>query len=413
MKTLLSNTQKAITYSLVALDRQYKMIKDEKFVIVVIRFQVYGKKVQYSTGEWVNLKKWQDTNQFKNVRSNSPEYAQRQSMQDTINRIDEISKEIMLQGETPSINKIKERLKGGYAEPEKEKSIFSVFPHFETNFKNKKRKAVSWCVYHTVFNVHFKNFLFTHNDYKPQDLALSEMKKSLLPDFRDYLYNQVSIQSANKMLTAFCNFFHFCVERDYLVYYPFGKTNKEKPKGIKPIISFSITEIKQLKNLILKPELEKTRDALLMSCASGLAHTDLTSLKPEHVLEDKISKFRDKTGVLCEPPLNDTSRFLIKKYSEQCKKTGFCFPQINILTGRKHIIRIMKLAGIKKHIGWHTGRHTYAVQCIRDGVSIPVLKKFIGHKPESTETFKYTQSVESETQMEQAVQLNQSFAMAV
>ena len=46
----------------------------------------------------------------------------------------------------------------------------------------------------------------------------------------------------------------------------------------------------------------------------------------------------------------------------------------------KKLKELAVMAGIKKHLTFHSSRHTFATLLVMDGVSIYKIQKFLGHK---------------------------------
>lgn len=46
----------------------------------------------------------------------------------------------------------------------------------------------------------------------------------------------------------------------------------------------------------------------------------------------------------------------------------------------KELLRITKIAGLSKHISFHTARHTNATLLIYNGLNITTVQKILGHK---------------------------------
>ena len=120
----------------------------------------------------------------------------------------------------------------------------------------------------------------------------------------------------------------------------------------------------------------------------GLRFSDFKALKQEHiVMKDGVEwlKFKSqKTGVDLDLPLyllgGGKAVMLMRKY-DSMKAFGDigCNADVN-----RKLKEIMKEAGIRKKVTFHSSRHTCATTLVYDGVPITSVQKVLGHKKIST-----------------------------
>lgn len=127
--------------------------------------------------------------------------------------------------------------------------------------------------------------------------------------------------------------------------------------------------------------LERTKDAFLFSCFTGLAYIDIKTLTREHIENDEqgrmwIKKHRVKTGVLSRIPILPVAKMLIDKYKDE--KTNTVIPRVSEVN--EYIKTIAILCGIDKHLVFHSARHTFATTVtLSNNISLEVVSKMLGH----------------------------------
>lgn len=140
--------------------------------------------------------------------------------------------------------------------------------------------------------------------------------------------------------------------------------------------------IEEIRQLIAHPcKRENVKEAYLFSCFCGLRISDILSLKWHEVEEIGstiyINKVLHKTGVaLCLPLSKEALRWFPGKRGGE-NEYVFNLPCPN------HINKILKewakSAGVRKHITFHTARHTFATMMLTLGVDLYTTSKLLGH----------------------------------
>ena len=121
------------------------------------------------------------------------------------------------------------------------------------------------------------------------------------------------------------------------------------------------------------------------SCFCGLRFSDAMTLIWKDIdFENSIIRktiIKTKTDVIT--PLFPMARDILMEWSKNGTLLNndskifynYAEPTVN-QTLRKHA----KLAGINKHITYHSSRHTFATLLVVDGVDIYKISKYLGHK---------------------------------
>ena len=131
--------------------------------------------------------------------------------------------------------------------------------------------------------------------------------------------------------------------------------------------------------------LYKSLEMYLFSCYCGLRISDVVTLKWSEVdLENSlIVKTQVKTKEEVKAPIFEYTRALLLKKSNSGKllgTDGYVFGDSCIQVINRRLKELAEMAGVDKHITFHSSRHTFATLLVMDGVSIYKIQKFLGHK---------------------------------
>ena len=129
---------------------------------------------------------------------------------------------------------------------------------------------------------------------------------------------------------------------------------------------------------------DSTREMFLFGCATGLRFSDIATLQWQHISEDDdgtliLKKKQVKTQNAVSFPLSKAAVALMP--AKRGKPTGFIFGDGKLFPkpNNRSIDGWAKLAGIDKHISFHTSRHTFATLALTKGVDLYTVSKMLGH----------------------------------
>ncbi|MEG1685605.1 MAG: site-specific integrase [Bacteroides sp.] len=151
-------------------------------------------------------------------------------------------------------------------------------------------------------------------------------------------------------------------------------------------------ELGKMEQLILKDrqtKLQKSLDAFLFCCYSGLRYSDFRNLNMDNIvtLDGKIwLMYRtQKTGAEIHLPLyllfEGKGLQILGKYLSD---PSVFFKLKDNSHINKELARLCQLAGITKKISFHCARHTNATLLIYSGANITTVQKLLGHKSVKT-----------------------------
>lgn len=156
-------------------------------------------------------------------------------------------------------------------------------------------------------------------------------------------------------------------------------------------------EIQQLARVELSGKLgPEVRRAFLFACFTGLRVSDLRSLTWGDIERDplQIKKRQEKTRRIVCVPLNGNAWELINDGTlHRHDDPVFPFLSRTLTNTNQYLTAWAERAGLQKHIGWHTGRHTFATLTLENGADFFTVSKLLGHTKTAT-TAVYTKATD-------------------
>lgn len=161
----------------------------------------------------------------------------------------------------------------------------------------------------------------------------------------------------------------------------------------------SIEEMKQLIATTYKGQNQETRRAFIFTLYTGIRFCDIKDLTFANVdYSNKVLTFNQKktqghsSKSYVNIPLNDGLLALIGTASTNPDEKIFKLPSQEMCL--KALRHWTAKAGITKHITWHCGRHSFAVNILNNGANIKTVASLLGHSS-IQHTEKYTRAVDS------------------
>lgn len=248
----------------------------------------------------------------------------------------------------------------------------------------------------------FKDFLKDTPEYTKylKGIKPEQMDKDMMVAFTEYLQSRSVGEGARSIYQRFKKVIHYAIEHEVMA--------KDPCKGVvikidENILRKEVLSQEEIKTLIATHydnENPNIRRAFIMSLYCGLRFCDVKDLTFANVdYSNKLLKFeQNKTkghsassGVII--PLNDGILSLIGQPKEGEGKDTPIFPLPSHTMCLKALRRWVKRAGIDKHITWHCGRHSFAVNILNNGANIKTVASLLGHSG-LRHTEKYTRAID-------------------
>lgn len=220
-------------------------------------------------------------------------------------------------------------------------------------------------------------------EFRP-GLDFKDITYTFLKDFEAYLREKGNgINTVAKHLRQLRTLVNEAINQGYIHAdaYPFRKYKIKQEKGRHEFLTPD--ELKKLENLeVSDRKLRHVLDAFLFCCYVGLRFSDFCQLSPANFIKVNGKKWLHfksiKTGIELRLPLHllfeGKALAILDRYNIAEFASLGSNSEVN-----KALSVIAGMARIKKHITYHTARHTCATLLIHQGVPITTVQRLLGH----------------------------------
>ncbi len=227
--------------------------------------------------------------------------------------------------------------------------------------------------------IHLKRY------YPDESLTFEHVTVEWLEGVRNYFDSQARTKTGNLISSGTASSYFNKVRAVINAAHAQGiiiKNPLKQVEGIKPITSprvyLDIDEVRALVKTDCRYDILK--EAFLFSCLTGLRWSDINKLDWSEISEfnssHRITFNQKKTGNLQYLDLPPQAYSLISSL----EKRGRVFQSLRYSAYMNvELLRWAMAAGISKHVTFHSGRHTFAVSLITQGVDIFTISKLMGH----------------------------------
>lgn len=282
-----------------------------------------------------------------------------------------------------SLNELIERMKGQEEAPE---TLMEYVNGKLNDLKHRVEVDLALTTYYKYQRTarYLKQYLDQKMSLK--NIPVSRVDQQFLEGFFKFLRREKrnSNNSAVALMNCCKTILHDPVKKGVIRYNPFVNISLTQTPVKRDYLTTE--EIKMLQQLTgLTEAMERNRDLFLFACFTGLAYSDIVSLKAHHIIIDPdgtkhIEKYREKTGILSYIPLLPVAERILLKYSptEDCRDFTWRVPSNQKLNFA--LKEIARLAELEKTLFMHLARHTFATTVtLSNGVPLETVGKMIGH----------------------------------
>lgn len=272
-----------------------------------------------------------------------------------------------------------------YIPPTKKKVSFFEFAQ---NYLDKYTKKDSAMIKGAIED--FRRFI--QEDFpgtKPETFKISQIDRLMVIKFIEFLQDNHSGEGANSYYSRFKKILNHAVAKNIITKSPAQKKEPgdmeltcKKPTGLRKQI-LSNDEIQLIANAETKHT--ETKKAFLFCLCTGLRFVDVKALKYSNIdfSTARLKIDQQKTG---KPVIVDLNKTALKLIGEPGNASDLVFDLPGRKWATKTIDKLVKKAGINKHITWHCARHSLAVNLLTsdEKPDVKTVSSILGHSSTKT-----------------------------
>ena len=281
------------------------------------------------------------------------------------------NKETLQLAEAIRAKRVIEYHEGRYGFETSEQDKVLLFDYFEAQIEGQKRKTSdSW----------YNCLQYIKRYERRRDITFAEVTSEWVKGFKDYLEAQELAQNSKALYFAK---FRACINRAYregiITDNPLKRVGSIKHEESKREY-LTIEEVQRL--VETDCDNETLKRAFLFSCLTGLRWSDITGLRWGDVHKEgdytRITFRQRKTGGQEYLDITHEARELM---GEEQGEEELVFDKMPARSMIGSIIKVWTArAGIRKHITFHSARHTFATMMLTLGTDLYTVSKLLGHK---------------------------------
>lgn len=281
------------------------------------------------------------------------------------------NKETIQLAEAIRAKRVIEYHEGRYGFDTSEQDKVLLFDYFEAQMERQKRKtAYCWG----------GSLQYIKRYERRRDITFAEVTPEWVKGFKDYIEGQELSQNSKAI---YFDKLRACINKAYregiITDNPLKRVGSIKHEESKREY-LTIDEVQRLAETECEHDIVKR--AFLFSCLTGLRRSDIEQLQWGDVHKEgdytRIIFRQQKTGGQEYLDITHEARELM---GEERGAEELVFDKLPYPTATNTIIKVWTArAGIRKHITFHSARHTFATMMLTLGTDLYTVSKLLGHK---------------------------------
>lgn len=176
------------------------------------------------------------------------------------------------------------------------------------------------------------------------------------------------------------------VADELITHNPIDKLIQNKEMPTRPEVQMDYLTINEVKNLMQTPLKQAIiKQAFLFACFTGLRISDVRNLQWNNIKADGDTLRFEIIMKKTDTPLAGKIPNIAKEWMPEPTDSPFVFANLPTASNIDTVIRRwVTQSGIKKHVTFHTARHSFATMGLTLGTDLYTVSKLLGHKSIAT-----------------------------
>lgn len=206
---------------------------------------------------------------------------------------------------------------------------------------------------------------------------MSDLTKANIIEFHEWLQRKgIAQPTVYNYMKNFKTYVHQAMERGLVANDPFVGVKTLKGKNaVRSFLTEEELHRLQEADINVSP-VAKARDLFVFQCYTGMAYADMMEFSAEDIQE------RNGKKVIVNKRVKSDEEFyivLLTPAQRVLEKYDYTLPTMSNQKYNEYLSVAIAHAGINKHITTHSGRHTFAVMALNNGIPMEVVAKILGH----------------------------------
>ena len=230
--------------------------------------------------------------------------------------------------------------------------------------------------------------------YEKEDITFHELSPEFIKAFDIYLKTEAGLcrNTVVRYMKCLKKITNMGLAKEWMRKDPFYGYKMQQDETDPTFLTYEELQTIMNKEFTI-PRLALVKDIFIFACFTGLAFSDVSTLRKENLMQDNNGDWwvrkgrfklehRRKASSISNIPLLPVPLAILKKYEDDpvCLKKGCCLPVFCNQKVNSYLKEIADFCGIRKNLTTHVARHTFGTTItLANNVPLQDVSAMLGH----------------------------------